>query len=147
VRRETFRECIDKGHLLETRDQDTFLAEELLKLAEHREQFWKNVLPHAEEYPTLFIEGHYEILKELCTAILVLDGWRALNHECLFTYLKEKRKDLEIDHGYMVELKDIRNAMDYRGVKVSPSLWKDNQLKLHLTINALKEYIKEKLGK
>jgi len=74
MKREAFQECIGKGYLIETRDSDFFLAEELLKLAEHREQFWKSVLPLAKEYPSLFIEGYYEIVKELCTAILVLDG-------------------------------------------------------------------------
>lgn len=122
MRRETFPECISKGYLLETGEKDAFLAEELLNMAGHREKFWKSVIDKAKEYPSLFLEGYYEIVKELCTAILVLDGWKALNHECLFTYLKEKRTDLEIDHNYLLELKDIRNAMDYRGVKASPSI-------------------------
>ncbi|MBS3176719.1 hypothetical protein J4457_05805 [Candidatus Woesearchaeota archaeon] len=37
------------------------------------------------------VEGHYEVIKELCTAILAIDGWKALNHECLFAYLQKKK--------------------------------------------------------
>ena len=93
----------------------------------------------------MYLEGHYEIIKELCTAILVLDGWKALNHECLFAFLKSKKQNLELDFGYLLELKDTRNSIDYRGVKVSSGLWKNNKLKIEMIIKTLKEYIKEKL--
>jgi len=145
MRRESFEECIGKGHLLETGDRDTFLAEELLTLAEHRELFWKIVMPHANEYPSLFLEGYYEIVKGLCTAILALDGWKAANHECLFAYLKEKRRELEVDMDYLLGFKDLRNEIDYRGVQVSPELWKKNKLKVEVVIRALKEYVKSRL--
>lgn len=40
MKRETFGECLQKEHLLETGDKDVAMVEELLKLAEHRETFW-----------------------------------------------------------------------------------------------------------
>ena len=86
----------------------------------------------------MYIEGHYEIIKELCTAILSIEGWKALNHECLFAYLR-KKKDLEFDFDYLLELKDTRNDIDYRGIMISKDIWKENQLKIMLIINLLKE--------
>lgn len=130
--------------LFETGIEDIGMARELLILAEHRESFWNNV-KEAKTYPSLLLEGHYEIVKELCTAILALDGWKALNHECLFAYLKHKKKSLEIDFDYLLELKDIRNSIDYRGTMVSYDLWKKNEMKIKVTINALKEYVKKKM--
>jgi len=110
MKRQTFKECIEKEQLIETGDKDLALAKELLNLAKHREQFWQIVKHHAKTYPSLFLEGYYEILKELTTAIIAIDGWKALNHECLFTYLKEKKQELEIDFTYLAELKDLRNS-------------------------------------
>ena len=145
MRRETFQECLDKEHLFETGDKDTAMAEELVKLAEHRESFWKSVTEKAKAYPSLFFEGYYEIIKELATAILLLEGWKSLNHECLFAFLKEKKQDLELDFEYLLELKDLRNSIDYRGVQVGYVLWQKNELKMQLTINKLKESVQQQM--
>ena len=145
MKRKTFDECINNNQLIETGDRDIDMVKELLTLAKHREEFWKNSKNKEEQYPSLFIEGHYEIIKELCTAILILDGWKALNHECLFSYLKNKKNEPDIDINYLLELKDLRNSIDYRGVMVSSDTWKQNKLKIQMTIKALKEYIENKL--
>jgi len=144
MKRKSFEECIKDGCLFESKIQK-HLAKELLELAEHKEKFWNTVKEKAKQFPSLFLEGHYEIIKELCTAILALGGWKALNHECLFAYLKNKKSELEIDFDYLLELKDIRNSIDYRGTMVSHELWKKNEMRIRLIINALKEYLRSKL--
>ncbi|MEK6960388.1 MAG: hypothetical protein AABX47_04395 [Nanoarchaeota archaeon] len=144
MKRKPFDHCIKENELLETGDIDKALASELLVLADHRQKFWEQIRLD-DEYPSLYLEGHYEIIKELCTAILALDGWKALNHECLFVYLKSKRPEIEIDFDYLLDLKDTRNSIDYRGVKVSPDIWKQNKLRIALTINALRAYIRKRL--
>ena len=123
MKRREFEQCIKGNELIETGDKDVALASELFKLAVHRQNFWEEIKLE-EKYPSLYLEGYYEIVKEFCTAILALDGWKALNHECLFAFLKEKKQDLEIDFNYLLELKDARNAIDYRGVKVGVAVWK-----------------------
>src|SRR3989344_4327845 len=145
MKRETFEECIRKEHLFETGDKDKAMAEELIKLAEHREAFWKSVKDKAKPYPSLFFEGYYEIIKELTTAMVIMDGWKALNHECLFAYMKEKKEELELDFDYLLELKDLRNSFDYRGIQVSYSIWQQNELKMELTIKQLKEFVKAQM--
>ena len=145
MKRKEFEQCIQENKLIETGIPDNSMTKELLSLAEHRELFWSATKEKGKLFPSLFLEGHYEIVKELCTAILALDGWKALNHECLFAYLKLKKRDLEIDFDYLLELKDIRNSIDYRGAMVSYDLWKKNEMKIMLTISALKEYLKKNL--
>lgn len=144
MKRKEFAYCIEKNELIDINIKDVTLASELLELAKHRQQFWDKVNLE-DEFPSMYLEGHYEIIKELCTAILALDGWKALNHECMFAYLKEKKQDLEIDFDYLLEVKDVRNDIDYRGVKVSLSIWKKNKLKVQVTIKALIEYIQKKV--
>lgn len=140
-----FKECIEENKLIETGDKDINKAKEIVKLTEHKLSFWKDVKDHSRKYSSIFIEGHYEIIKELATAILILDGWRSENHDCLFQYLSEKRKDLDVDFEFLSELRKTRNRIDYEGVKVSYETWKNNELRIQLTIKRLVEYIKQKL--
>lgn len=145
MKRKEFEQCIQENKLIETGISDSGMAEELLALAEHREEFWNGIKEQAKAFPSLFLEGYYEIIKELCTAIIVLEGWKALSHECLFAYLKQRKTDLEIDFDYLLELKDLRNSMDYRGTKVGYDLLKKNEMKIKVTIRVLKEHLKKNL--
>ena len=144
MKRKDFEQCIKQGTLIKI-DIDKDLAIELIALAQHRLSFWNSVKQNNKTYPSLFIEGHYEIIKELCTAILTLDGWKALDHECMFAYLKRQRSEIESDFDYLLELKDTRNDIDYRGVMFSYATWVANELKINLAINVLKEYLATRL--
>lgn len=134
-----FDECIQQNTLVQT-GKDESKARELLALAEHREKFWKEA-NFADKYPSLYLEGHYEIIKELCTAILALDGWTAFDHECLFAYIR-KKQDIAIDIDYILELKGARNDIDYKGMIITANMWKGNEMLIRLTIEALKEYLR-----
>lgn len=142
-----FKNCLDEGMLTETGERDFNKAKELLALAEHKCAFWREVEKKAELYPSLFIEGHYEIIKELVIAILSLDGWKADNHDCLFQYILEKKQDLEIDFSYLSELRKLRNKIDYLGIKVSYETWKQNKLKLQVIIKTLSDHVKKQIQK
>src|SRR3989344_8406291 len=66
-------------------------AKALLQVVELRE---KNIASmKADEFSTLIIEGYYEIIKELITAIMAIDGWKTLSHELLVGYLAKFYKD------------------------------------------------------
>lgn len=141
-----FKECIRDGMLAETGEKDFHKASELLYLAQHKSLFWKEVEDKAQTYPSLFIEGYYEIIKELIVALLAIDGWNATNHDCLFQYIIEKKQDIELDVAYLNELRQLRNNIDYRGVKVSNKLWNDNKLKIEIIIKTLTDYLKKELN-
>ncbi|MDI6737399.1 MAG: hypothetical protein QME12_02675 [Nanoarchaeota archaeon] len=134
-----FDECIYQKTLIKTGIKDRVRAKDLLALAGHREQFWKEA-NLAGKYPSLYLEGHYEIIKELCTAILAAEGWNALDHECMFAYIREK-EDIAIDFDYLLELKGARNDIGYRGLMITSNIWEGNKLIISLTIRALKEYL------
>ena len=144
MKRKEFDLCMSKNELIETGDKDNALAGGLLSLAVHKQQFWTEANLESK-YPSVYLEGHYEIVKELATAILAIDGWKSLNHECLFAYLKEKRQDLEIDFDFILELKDIRNAIDYRGIQVSKETWSKNKLKINLIIKGIQGYLQKRV--
>jgi|SRR3989344_7378775 len=138
-----FKECIERNQLIETGDKDINKVKEIVSLAKHRLDFWKEVREKNKKYTSLFLEGYYEIIKELATAILLLDGWKSENHDCLFQYLIEKKQDLEIDFDFLTLLRKTRNKIDYDGVKVSYDVWQKNELRLELTIKRMIEYIQQ----
>lgn len=142
-----FRDCIQDGMLTETGDSDPNKAAEMLALAEHKEKFWKEVEDKAEKYPSLFIEGYYEVIKELIIAILALDGWKATNHDCLFQYIIEKKQELDLDTEYLSELRKLRNKIDYHGVKINADIWKGNKMKLIIITRTLHEHICKEMKK
>ncbi len=139
-----FNECLREGFLAETGEVDVNKAQEVLALTEHKISFWKEVESKAQKYPSLFIEGHYEIIKELIVAILALDGWKATTHDCLFQYVIEKRQNLELDFEYLNELRKLRNRIDYHGVKVSVELWNKNKLKIEIIIKTLADNVRKR---
>ena len=140
-----FNDCLREGMLAETGDVDFNRATEILALIEHKCAFWKEVEAKAQKFPSLFIEGHYEIIKELIVAVLTLDGWKSANHGCLFQYVIEKRQDIELDFEYLSELRKLRNRIDYHGIKASADLWNQNKMRIQIVIDALKQDVKEKV--
>lgn len=145
AKRKNYNECVKANDLVET-IPDKNKAEELLKLVEHRRQFWEEVEDKSSKYPSLFVEGHYEIVKELFTAIMSLDGWKALDHECLFAYIIQNYKDeIEVDFEFLLELKDTRNSIDYRGIMLGKDKWDKIKLKVDVSVNALVEYLEERI--
>ena len=75
--------------------------------------------------------------------MLALDGWKATNHDCLFQYIIEKKKNLELDFEYLNELRKLRNKIDYHGIKVSADLWNQNKMRIQMIIETLKQYVKK----
>ncbi len=145
AKRKSYDECIKENNLIQT-IPDKNKAEELLKLAKHRIEFWEEIKEKSDKYTSLFIEGHYEIIKELFTVIVSLDGWKALNHECLFAYIIQNYKDkIEIDFEFLLELKDTRNSIDYRRIMLGKDKWDNVKLKVDVSIKALINYIKERI--
>ena len=67
--------------------QDKEKAKSLIKVVELRE---KNIAKiNNDEFVTLIIEDYYEIIKELITAIMSIDGWKTVSHEILIGYLNK----------------------------------------------------------
>ena len=88
---------------------------EIINLVKHKLEFWKKVMAIAEDYPTILIETHYELIKELLTALINKDGFKSETHDCLFYYMEEKHKDLELDFDFLHDLRRARNEINYRG--------------------------------
>ncbi len=72
-------------------------------------------------FSTIIAEGRYEIIKELVTALMLLDGWMTLSHESLIRYLAENYAEFmreELD--FLDDFQKLRNDIGYRGKQVAP---------------------------
>ena len=61
------------------------------------------------ETASIIAEDYYEIIKELLTALLLLEGLKSDNHECLIAFFKQQYPQKEYEWGIIFELKKIRN--------------------------------------
>lgn len=93
------------------------------------------------ETVSIIVEGYYEIIKELLTALLLKNGLKSDNHECLISFLKAEYPEYEAEALIIHELKNIRNRINYDGIFVKPSYLDNNELEFRYIIKILKELI------
>src|SRR3989344_8892741 len=95
-----------------------------------------------EETVSVIVANYYEIIKELLTALLLKNGMKSDNHECLISFFK-KHYNYEYENKLVHELKNIRNRIHYEGVFVKESYLDKNELELNHIIELLKRLINE----
>jgi hypothetical protein len=125
-----------------SKDKDK--AKSLLKMANLRIEFWSDMKFDAK-YTSIAVDGYYEIIKELLTALMYLEGYKSENHECLIAFFKQKYPELSYEAGILHQLKKIRNDIDYKGFFVSADYLKRNRLEFKHIIEMLQKIIKEKI--
>ncbi len=97
-----------------------------------------------KETASIIAEDYYEIIKEMLTALLLLNGKKSDNHECLISFFKNNYPSKEYETKVIYELKKIRNAIDYEGIFVREDYVKRNKLEFLHIINFLSKEIEEK---
>jgi uncharacterized protein (UPF0332 family) len=137
--------CIAEKTIRET-EPDKERVRNMLKMIEIRQKFWDSLtVVLDDEFSSLMVEGYYEIIKELLTAYLNLNGLESRNHECLIRYFEKENSDLNIEAEKIDELRQVRNKIDYRGFFVKKDFFERNQLEYQHIITLLQKKVKEKL--
>ena len=120
-------------------------AKALLQIVELRERDLKT---KGEEFTTLIVEGYYEIVKELITALMSIDGYKTVSHELLVGYLAAHYKEFSTAEIIAIDqLRKTRNDIAYRGAMIKPEFLtrrKEDILKL---IGKLKETVLKKVSR
>jgi len=99
-----------------------------------------------QKMTSLIISDYYEIIKELITAILLVDGYKTLSHKDLIEYIKEKHKDFsEHEISVLDNLRILRNRVAYEGFKIEPSYLNRNEALFKSIIDKLKKELEEEL--
>ena len=100
------------------------------------------------KFSTNASENYYEILKELASALILLDGLKTTEdnaHKDLIDYLINYKYFTEGDVVFMNDLRIKRNNSSYDGKKIDSSYLTNNQKRILELIEKLKKTIKNKL--
>ena len=96
-----------------------------------------------DETASLITEDYYETIKELLTALLLKNGLKSNNHECLISYFKKNYPNYEYETNIIYELKNIRNRINYDGFFIEKQYLIKNKLEFEHIIELLVRLIKE----
>ncbi len=96
------------------------------------------------ETASVIAESYYEIIKELLTGLLLLNGLKSSNHECLISFFKKNYPDNNYETNLIHELKKIRNKIGYEGLFIEKDYIEKNKLEFEHIINFLKKEIERK---
>ena len=99
-----------------------------------------------DEFSTLIVEGYYEIIKELITAIMSVDGWKTVSHEMLIGYLAEFYGEFSSSELHAIDqLRKTRNDIAYRGVMIKHEYLTRNKASILEIIKKLKQTLIAKM--
>ena len=118
----------------------------ILQLIKEREEFVSSI--DHEKFSTNASENYYEILKELASALLLLDGLKTTGeyaHKDLIDYLINYEEFKESEILFMNDLRIKRNNCAYDGKKIDPSYLINNKCQILELLEKLKKTIKNGL--
>jgi hypothetical protein len=94
----------------------------------------------------LIVSDYYEIIKELITAILLINGYKTLSHIDLIDYLREKYPQFNAEEiSILDDLRILRNRITYEGFLIELSYLKRNEFLFKDIIDKLKGILNIKL--
>lgn len=132
-------ETCQKEHLRQVQP-DTDKIQSILKVVKARLKIIPQVQKD-EETTSIIVTDYYEVIKELLTALLLKNGLKSDNHECLISFFKKNYPKYEYEAHTIHQLKDIRNRINYDGLFVKSSYLSQNELEFTHTIELLQELI------
>lgn len=122
---------------------DRARAKDLLIMAKERLELLK-LIPKDKAYK--IIEEYYEVIKELLTAIMYLDGYKTLSHIKLLEYFSSHyslldRKELKLTDT----LRKFRIGIVYYGRKISQDFLLNNEDEIRKIVEILLNFVEKKL--
>lgn len=119
-------------------------ARSLLKMAEIRQEDNDRREP-TDENASLIVESYWEMMKQLSTGLLILEGYKSYSQECLIEFLKQKHDLKNSQAKKMNQIRRLRNDIDYRGKFLDKDYLERNEEKIENIIKNLKQKLKEEL--
>ena len=103
-----------------------------------------------KKFPSHIIKESYEVIRELLSIILLLDGYKTLGegaHKKLIEYLEKNYKECtQQEITIMDDLRTIRNKIAYDGFFVTEEYVERKTKDIKEITSKLKEIIRKKLG-
>lgn len=135
-----WNECT-KAHIKKV-EPDRQKISSIVKMCNVRLRVLEQILLDAET-ASVIASDYYEIIKELLTAILLKEGLKSDNHECLIRFFKVKFPEYEYEAETIHKLKDVRNRVSYDGIFVDKEYIEMNNLEFKHIIEILKKLLEK----
>lgn len=87
---------------------------------------------------------YYDVLRELCEALIRSDGFKISNHQGVFAYICIKYPELDLDWNFFEKIRTIRNRNKYEGSDISRQDWKVIEVQLRLYISTINQVLEQK---
>jgi len=131
---------ICKQEFIKERTPDLNQIASIKETANNREQLIETIEIN-DKNASFIVEGYYEVIKELLTALLLKNGFRSKNHQCLISYLYKKFPEYEAEAYLVGELCFLRNRLDYYGEKIKLDYYLKNKTNIINTIAILRKIL------
>ncbi|MBT4539966.1 hypothetical protein HOC35_00485 [Candidatus Woesearchaeota archaeon] len=118
-------------------------AKSILKMISLLEE--RILIQDKERMTALIITDYYEIVKELITALLFIDGYKTLSHKELIDYIKEYPEFSTYEISIINDLRILRNRVAYEGFFVEVSYLNRNENNFKKIIKKLKQIVNKKI--
>ena len=121
-------------------------AESILKICSNREATLKDL--KKMDFPTIIAENYYEIIKELITAIFLVDGIKTIGeyaHKEMIQNLNNYNLFSHEEIKIIDDLRIRRNKSSYEGKPFEKIYLENNEKNLLEIITKLKGLVKKKL--
>ena len=87
-------------------------------------------MPESSPNWTFIFRDHYEVLRSLIEAYLLLDGVSADSHQCNNAWLCYKHPELGLSWDFLELVRLKRNSINYKGKLIDFHFWSEVKLKL-----------------
>ena len=91
---------------------------------------------------SFIVEGYYEVVKELLTALLLQQGLRSRNHQCLISFFYKEYKEYEAEAHLIAHMSYLRNRLNYYGEQIEYEFYEKNRKAFEEVITILKDLLK-----
>ena len=122
-------------------------AKSILKMAASREEFLKE--EKIKVYSTIIVENYYETIKELCIAVILTEGQKAIGenaHKELIDFMQKYKELDDFEIKTMQNLRIRRNKSFYEGKQIEPIYLENNKDILIKIISKLKRILEKKIS-
>lgn len=140
--------CKEDGSYIPLAKIDIEKITTMLKIAlidlESIKEFEKTAEKESGKWNIIY-KTYYDILHQLSEAYILFDKLKARTHECLFCYICDNHKELELDWNFFEKIRTKRNGTTYYGIIINYKDWKEIDVQLKIYINTLRKAIDEKL--
>jgi len=133
-----WQKCLEE-HIIKI-DKDSEKIKSIIRMCNIRLKIVKQIKID-QETASVIASDYYEVIKELLTALLLKNGLKSDNHECLISFFKQNFPEYEYETKIIHQLKDVRNRVSYDGVFVKKEYIETNKLEFQHIIDLLKKLL------